>query len=142
MNENLLILTVGLPRSGKTTWAMEHSRKVGVPIVNPDSIRLALHGHAFAAEAEPFVWAIAKTMVHALFLAGHAVVIVDATNVSRKRRDDWKSRKWATRFKVFATDKGECIRRAEATGRPDLIPVIERMASEQEPLAAGEATYE
>ncbi len=32
---NRLILTVGLPRSGKTTWALEQ----GWPIVNPDSIR-------------------------------------------------------------------------------------------------------
>ena len=35
-----LIVMVGLPRSGKTTWA----RKQGYPIVNPDSIRLAFHG--------------------------------------------------------------------------------------------------
>jgi predicted kinase len=33
-----LILTVGLPRSGKTTWAKQQ----GVPMVNRDAIRLAL----------------------------------------------------------------------------------------------------
>ncbi|KKK82651.1 hypothetical protein LCGC14_2801230, partial [marine sediment metagenome] len=46
-----LILTVGLPRSGKSTWA----RKQGHPIVNPDSIRLALYGEPFIEEAEPMI---------------------------------------------------------------------------------------
>lgn len=141
MSENVLILTVGLPRSGKTTWALDHSRRCGVPVVNPDSIRLALHGQAYVPEAEPFVWAIAKTMVRALFLAGHPTVIVDATNGTRKRRDDWKSSKWATQFKVFSTDKDECIRRADATNRADLIPVIERMDAECQPLEADESPY-
>jgi len=36
----ILILTVGLPRSGKSTWAA----KKGFPIVSPDAIRLAMHG--------------------------------------------------------------------------------------------------
>src|SRR5690554_6874569 len=35
-HKHILICTVGLPRSGKTTWA----RKQSYPIVNPDSIRL------------------------------------------------------------------------------------------------------
>ena len=82
-----LIAMVGLPRSGKSTWA----KKAGHPIVSPDAIRLALHGQRFISEAEPFVWAIAKAMVRALFLAGHSAVILDATNNTRKRRDEWKS---------------------------------------------------
>jgi predicted kinase len=115
---------------------MSHSRCY--PIVNPDSIRLALHGQPFVAEAEPFVWAIARTMVRALFLAGHEEVIVDATNISRKRRDDWKYGPWERRFKVFTTDAEECKRRALATERPDLVPVIDRMAEGYEPVGEDE----
>ena len=77
MKNKTLILTVGLPRSGKSTWAMQQ----GYPVVNPDSIRLALHGHRFREESEEHVWAIAKTMVNSLFIAGHDKVIVDATNI-------------------------------------------------------------
>ena len=78
-----LTLTVGLPQSGKSTWAMQQ----GVPVVNPDSIRLAIHGQPFIGDAEPFVWATARTMVNAMFIAGHQHVILDATNTTRKRRD-------------------------------------------------------
>jgi predicted kinase len=137
MEPNTLILTVGLPRSGKTTWALERCA-YGIPIVNPDSIRLALHGKPFVPEAEPFVWAIARVMVHALFLAGHDDVIVDATNTTRKRRDDWKSSKWRRQYKVFDTSADECRRRAEETNRPDLIPVIDRMAAAFEPVGEDE----
>jgi predicted kinase len=136
-----LVLTCGLPRSGKTTWAQTQD----VPIVNPDSIRLALHGKPFISLAEPFVWAIAKVMVRALFLAGHDRVIVDATNTTRKRRDDWKSRDWTREFRVFgdASLKEECKRRANMVAQDTehligLLEAIDRMADQWEPIADDE----
>ncbi len=122
MNQELF-LTVGLPRSGKSTWAREQ----GCPIVNPDSIRLALHGSNYQALAEPFVWAIAKTMVRALFLAGHAKVVLDATNTTQARRHEWRG-DWRVQYQLFDVPADVCIERAKASGREDLIPVIERMA--------------
>lgn len=124
-----LILTVGLPRSGKTTWA----RQQGHPIVNPDSIRLALHGQRFQSLAEQFVWATATVMVRSLFLAGHDAVIVDATNMTVKRREAWKSDEWGVHYKVFDANQEECVRRATAEGDTEIIPVIARMAGEYEP---------
>ena len=128
-----LIVTVGLPRSGKSTWAREQN----LPIVNPDSIRLAIHGQRFQSLAEDFVWATAKVMVRALFLAGHGTVIVDATNTTRKRRDMWKTcKEWSTVFKLIDTTKEVCLERA--TGDAEIIPVIERMATQYEPLEGDE----
>jgi predicted kinase len=124
-----LICCVGLPRSGKSTWA----RAQGYPMVNPDAVRLAIHGHAFIANAEPFVWATSHAMVRALFLAGHDIVILDATNTTRKRRDEWRSEEWDTRFKLFDEAAEVCTVRAERGGRPDLVPVIARMAAQFEP---------
>lgn len=115
-----LVGTIGLPKSGKTTWA----RKQGHPIVNPDSIRLALHDHDYIRLAEPFVWAIAKVMVRALFEAGHEVVILDATNTTEKRREEWMSDEWETEWHIIATPKSVCLERADET----MKPVIERMA--------------
>jgi len=128
MNTKNLILTVGLPRSGKSTWAKQQ----GYPIVNPDSIRLALHGQRFEKLAEPFVWAIAKTMVRSLFLAGHDTVIVDATNTTQGRRDEWESDEWQVTCRIIATSEEECIRRAGDD--QEIIPVIERMAERFEPV--------
>ena len=130
-----LTLTVGLPRSGKTTWAREQ----GVPMVNPDSIRLALHGQAFRPESEPMVWAIAETMVRALFLAGHAHVILDATNVTRERRARWEKPDWETRFAVFEATVELCKWRARDSQSEHLLPVIDRMAATWEPLTPDEA---
>lgn len=138
MEPRTLIATVGLPRSGKSTWAREQ----GHPVVCPDEIRLALHGQRYAAEAEPFVWAIAKVMVRALFASGATRVILDATNMSRKRRDEWQSKEWRTAFKIVCETAWMCKRRAEESGRPDLIPVIDRMVSESEPLGDDEALWE
>ena len=123
MKEKILILTIGLPRSGKSTWAKEQN----MPIVSPDSVRLALHGEPFLRDAEPMVWAIARYMVKALFLAGHKYVIVDATNTTQKRRDDWEGSEWELSGKVFKTSQETCIERAKESGTEYLIPIIESM---------------
>ena len=136
-------MTVGLPQSGKSTWA----RSIGYPIVNPDSIRLAFHGKPFLGLAEPFVWAIAKVMVRALFLAGHDTVILDATNTTRSRRDEWKSTAWEREYYVFDTPKRTCIARADLAAAKNeisddhhrgLITAIERMAGHYEPVGNDE----
>jgi len=100
-----LILTIGLPRAGKSTWA----RKQGCPIVNPDSIRLALHGKNFLPKTGPMIWCIARYMVEALFLAGHDKIILDATNTTKERRDFWKSEDWRCTFRYINTPKKICI---------------------------------
>lgn len=137
VTDNVLMLTVGLPRSGKSTWA----RTQGVPVVNPDSIRLALHGSAFIGLAEPFVWAIAKVMVRALFLCGHDRVILDATNTTRKRRDEWKSQTWRRKFHEVPTEVGECLQRVRLAGDDEvdgLREAIIRMDENFEPVEPGE----
>lgn len=133
MDELLLILTIGLPRSGKSTWA----KSQGHPIVNPDSIRLALHGKDFISSSEPFVWAIAYNMARSLFIAGHKTVIIDATNTTAKRRNEWRWRFTDVRIecKIFNTPKEECIKRAKSCGREDLIAVIEQMNERWENLS-------
>jgi predicted kinase len=131
-DSKILLGTVGLPRSGKSTEV----RKLIWPMVNPDSIRLALHGHQFIGLAEDFVWAAAKLMVRSLFLAGHHVVVLDATNTTMSRRDVWTAPSWTTVWWLFDTTSAECVRRAGSDGL--LAAVIKGMSNKWEPLAPDE----
>jgi predicted kinase len=127
-----LIVTVGLPRSGKSTWA----QSTGFPVVCPDSIRLAIHGQAFVASAEPFVWAIAYTMIEALRISGHEAIVVDATNVTKKRRDEWERRyPGQVEYHIIDVPADVCKQRAVAGGREYLVAVIDRMAEQWDILS-------
>lgn len=136
MINKTLYLTVGLPRSGKSTWAMKNPMKA--PVVNPDSIRLALHGEKYIQQAEGFVWAIAHKMVESLFIAGHNAVVLDATNTTRKARDAWRGCdtcvKWVRRYVMFGASRETCIVRAMQGEREDLVPVITRMFEQYNPI--------
>jgi len=103
---------------------------------------LAIHGQRFIAEAEPFVWATARAMVRALFLAGHSTVILDACNNTRKRRDEWQSIWWDTVFKVIPDDAETCFDRAKAEGDEYILETILRMADAHEPLAEDEIAWQ
>ena len=134
----LLICMMGFPRSGKSTWVKDQN----VPIVSPDAIRLAIHGQRFWAPAEKQVWATANLMVRALFNAGHDTVIMDATNITRKQRDQWDSTEWETVFHHVDTNQTICESRALHDQMPDLIDVIRRMSEEFEPLEDDEVRHE
>ena len=135
----ILICTVGLPRSGKTTWAKKYSEEQGIPIVNPDSMRLAIHGQRICLQAEQFVWATVNAMIRALFMAGHERVILDATNISRKRRDVLKFLECEVLFTPIDTPVELC--KLRAANDPDILPVIDKMALEFEPLGDDEIEY-
>lgn len=132
---NTLIMMVGLPRSGKSTYC--HNRR-SVPIVSPDCIRKAIHGQRYVKELEPEVWKTAHLMVVALFEAGHDRVFLDCCNVAITSRDDWADERWVREFVQFHTSKETCIRRAEENDQDYLIPVIEKMDATYTPISDDE----
>jgi predicted kinase len=134
----ILIAMYGLPRSGKTTICKKLSKALGAPVVNRDTIRLALHGHAYLAKAEPFVKAISNVMIESLFLYGYPKVICDETCYSQAARDALKSPRWDTYFYEVPTSPDVCKERAIATDQAYLLPVIDEMWSRREPLADGD----
>lgn len=127
-------MTVGLPRSGKSTW----SQTQNFPIVSLDCIRLAFHGNKRNSIAEPFIIPIAKVMVQALFNAGHNTVILDSNAVTKAKRKEWESKSWIRKYVEFYTEKEICIERAKQNNQEDLIPVIERLDSERDPITNDE----
>ena len=132
---NTLIVTVGLPRSGKSTWAREVTKQIHSPIVNPDAVRMAITGQRFVKHAEPLVWTIVQCMVRALFQAGHNSVILDATNTTKARRKFWLDEcrngfygdDAKVSFIVFDTPVDVCKQRAIHGGMKDLLPIIDSM---------------
>lgn len=141
-----LYVTLGLPRSGKSTLADRWSKyeislckysgdtkffnQEGnfIPkrvVVSPDSIRLAL-GHRFNWHVESFVHATAQVMVKTLLYQDYDV-LVDCTNSTQESLIKWMYIKKDIVPVIVNTNVGECINRANKTGQSDLIPVIERM---------------
>ena len=97
-----LIITVGIPGCGKSTWVNQHKAYVkklflykrlytlgrplcGAFVVCPDDIRKELTGDITDQSKNNEVWEIAKTRVRA-WLNNKYDVILDATNVSTKGR--------------------------------------------------------
>ena len=129
---NTLVCTVGLPRSGKSTWA----QRTKLPIVNPDGIRYALTGRRWYGPVEHEIWATARTMVRALFWGGNKVVILDSTNFHRRGRDSFIPSPdciWERQFVLFDTPADICKKRAEET-YPALCDVIDYFVKHWEPI--------
>ena len=141
VKDRLLIAMMGLPRSGKSTLSQKLSKELSAPIVSKDNIRLALHGRTYESLAEPFVKAISKVMVTALFLSGHEIVIADETHYSRAARDFMSDGPWTTRFYQVYTSPEVCHQRALDTNQPWLHAVIDEMVSRYEPLGEDEKHY-
>src|ERR1700759_2139802 len=109
-----LLITRGLPASGKTTFARK--LQPGVVRVNRDDLRRMLHGQRlFTQWAEGQVTAAQRAAGEAL-LRVHADVIVDDTNLRAKAVREWAelAARFGASFEVHdLTDVPleECIRR-------------------------------
>ena len=84
-----LTLMVGLPGSGKTTFVRGlREKRPGVAVVSPDLIRLQLFGVVFDYAVEDEVWTITRALVQGHFNLRRSVIL-DATNLTSKRRAQW-----------------------------------------------------
>lgn len=125
----VLHVMVGLPRSGKSTYA----RSLDIPRVEVDAIRKALTGQAFCEDAEIMVTAITKVMVHALFMAGHTEVLLDeAWTCTAEYRDLWEAygelEGYKVQYHLIPTCPETCLKRAIAERNGALVETIQSMA--------------
>jgi predicted kinase len=135
-----IIIAVGLPLSGKSTMIDQIKKQPWsdhYTIVCPDDVRLALSGNEFHFPAEKFVWATVDLMARSLLIRGQKI-IVDATNKTKWERNQWvklaKEFDASYMFLVEDTPADECIKRARADNREEMVEVIENMAEKFEPL--------
>lgn len=139
---NKIILTLGLPGSGKTTWALAQlAEDPSIVRVNRDEIRKMTTNQYWTSDPkryEPLVTVIEDGAVQAAIQGGFDV-IVDATNLNPKTIARWheNAARWGAtvELKTFETGVEECVRRDqeryEKTGER-LVgrTVIERMAND------------
>lgn len=137
VDPNLLIVLVGLPRSGKSTWAMDHI----LPVVSLDAIRQVFIASSTPLVPQAMVEHTAMFMVRSLFMAGHRRLILDDPNMTRELRDRWYPKAaeptWEVAFQHIHTGMDVCIGRAVE----EHIPVIRQMEDEFQPLEADEKRY-
>ncbi len=81
-----LILTVGIPGSGKSTWIKQFNKNDKYLVVNPDSIRKEITGSVSDESKNVDVWRRAKDDVVKAIDAGMDIIL-DATNINIKERE-------------------------------------------------------
>src|SRR6185369_10889913 len=86
--KNALIILVGPPASGKSTWGKDFATKNNVIYVSTDAIRGEIGTGEGDQTVSPAAFGIARNRVMRALVSGQNVMI-DATNVNPKTRKDW-----------------------------------------------------
>lgn len=124
-----LIFTIGLPRSGKSTWATKWAQEQPMrAIVCSDSIRKCITGQRYQPLAETLVFATKHVMIRSLLDRGFDVCVdgTHSTEISVMRILEIDINAEPV---LIQTPMSTCIQRAVDTNQRDLIPVIGRIAS-------------
>lgn len=137
-----LILLVGAPASGKSTWAANFtSTRPNFAIIASDTIRRELYGEEETQGDPKEVFGIVRQRVEENLAAGNHVII-DATNISRKDRRTYfplaKKYGATVEARVFAISYEECVRRNANRARVVPETAIHRMFCRFEPPVKGE----
>lgn len=128
----MILGLVGLPRSGKSTFKKWLCKEYNFVDICKDDIRLDLYGQRFYEKGDPYVHAIANTMLGVL-TKQNINIIIDETSLTIKSRKILQSKchqeiKWV----YFNTDSSICKQRAIDTKQNDLLQVIDYMKDNME----------
>jgi predicted kinase len=132
-----IILTIGLPGSGKSTYVNSNfiGVKSGYQILCLDDMRLAM-GDIFNRKTENIIIAMHDIMARA-FMERGLNIIVDSTNISKKVIGGWyelaNEYGYNTKGIFFDTPIGECMERKVDTNKLT-VEVYERMYRQLEEL--------
>ena len=136
---NTLYITVGLPGSGKSTYAKEFIKGKEIEYLSSDSLRAIFGKSEEDQTVTPLVFGHIKRKVDE-FLKDGKNVMVDATSVNRKERSDYinTAKKYGAKVVaiVFKMDRQGLIdrnkKRGEQGGR--VVPdwVIDKMLAKFE----------
>jgi tRNA uridine 5-carbamoylmethylation protein Kti12 len=137
-NTNFLIILVGLPASGKTTFAFKLKEKLEgyfqktVKIIDPDKIRAEFFPNNFDYRNEPLIREKNIQSVRSQLLKGH-IVISDDLNYYSSMRHDLKliADSLTLNFYIIhiSTPLKLCLKRNEERGKPIPNEIIHNISS-------------
>lgn len=112
--ELTMVIMVGAPASGKSTWDKDYAKKNNFTYISTDEIRGEIGKGEDDQTASPAAWAIARKRVLQALSIGKSVVI-DATNINHKFRKGWTKigREYKVKIVavVFEVPRVELLRR-------------------------------
>lgn len=123
-----ITMLVGLPASGKSTWSIENQHKLQAKILSSDKIREELLGDVNNQEKNTDIFTYMYEQAKLLLKSG-VNVIIDATNISMKRRIAFnKDFKDYTRNVIyFNSSRNTCLLHDEYRDRTVGREVIDKM---------------
>ncbi len=129
--KNKLIILVGIPCSGKSSWAREYLKNNPNCIrLNRDDLRVMLRDQGYVSkDIEDVISSTQSFIVTEATSTVNLDVIIDATNCKLKYIQSWIdnfSDEYDIRVKLFEIDKGEAYSRNSKRyheGKQSLVPV-------------------
>lgn len=124
------VMMVGLPASGKSTYAKELAEEMRAVICSSDAIRKELYGDENSQDNNEEVFKLLHSRIKECLKKG-VNVIYDATNINSKRRraflSELRNIPCTKRCVVMTTPFKECCERNDSRDRVVPYEVIERM---------------
>ncbi|MGD0577460.1 MAG: AAA family ATPase [Bryobacteraceae bacterium] len=128
-----VVVLVGLPGSGKSTWAAQ--QRAGV--LSSDAVRALLTGTEQNQDVNPLVFQTLRSLLRMRARAGAEVTIIDATSLTARERRSWirlaESLDCSAEAVFFDTPLETCTARNAARSRVVPDEIMQRFAARLTP---------
>ena len=142
----MVYVLVGLPGSGKTTWAKNVQANLKAAIVSRDMVRFSIYGLEFDRHYEDKVNQIFWSIYLTLLDLKEEIIIIDCTNLRKQTRLSLINAAHQRGFKVIAVvfdiDSEICWQRKHSTGSAMKYEEFQIMAKAYEPVSQEEGFEE